>query len=193
MTAGGDTSWPWPAPADDGACDHLRGGGVAVPDVTLAATAGGSIRLAGLAHRAVVFVYPFMGGPVRPNPPGWDDIPGAHGSTPQAEGYQRLAQVFADRGIPVFGLSGQAIADQCECAGRLGLSFPLIHDGDGLFASGLGLPTFTAGEGRYLRRVTLVLDQGGVAAVRYPVHPPDRDADEVVALLAAGEGSALRS
>jgi hypothetical protein len=45
-------------------------------DIALPTTADRTISFAGL--------------PGLPNPPGWDDIPGAHGSTPQTEGFRDL-------------------------------------------------------------------------------------------------------
>lgn len=185
----GDDDWPWPAPIDDGACDHLKTGAVPVPPISLSATAGGRTDLAGAGMRAVVFVYPFMGGPGRPNPPGWDDIAGAHGSTPQAEGYARLHAAFAELGYEVFGLSGQALADQRECAVRLGLPFDLLNDSDGVFSRALRLPTFSAGEAEYLSRVTLAIAGGRVAYARFPVHPPDRDAEAMICALTGDSGS----
>src|SRR5690606_38452146 len=86
MTA---ADWPYPAPADDGAADHLTLG-LVVPDIELPSTDGGAVSLARLDKGAVVFIYPWTGRPGLPNPPGWDEIPGAHGSTPQALGFQDL-------------------------------------------------------------------------------------------------------
>ena len=49
----------------------------------------------------------------------------------------------------------------------------------------VGLPTFDH-EGRtYLRRLTLVVDDGKITHVFYPVFPPDRHPEEVVAWLRA--------
>ena len=54
---------------------------------------------------AIVYCYPWTGRPGLPNPPGWDDIPGAHGSTPQAEGFRDLYAGFQQVDAAVFGLS----------------------------------------------------------------------------------------
>ena len=67
---------------DDSAARHIIAG-TRLPDVALVATHGAPVNLARFQERAVVFVYPYTGTPGQPNPPGWDDIPGAHGSTPE--------------------------------------------------------------------------------------------------------------
>ncbi len=72
----------FPAPIDDGATKHLIAG-TRLPDVALTATWGASVNLARYQERAIVFVYPMTGTPSVPNPPDWDIIPGAHGSTPE--------------------------------------------------------------------------------------------------------------
>jgi peroxiredoxin len=43
-----------------------------------------------------------------------------------------------------------------------------------------------------LKRCTLVVDDGRVAHVFYPVFPPDRNANEVIAWLAASLGETPR-
>ena len=79
--------------ADDGGARHLQRGR-RMPDIELPTTAGRSVSFARLAGRAIVYCYPWTGRPGEPNPPGWDDIPGAHGSTPQAEGFRDLYDGF---------------------------------------------------------------------------------------------------
>ena len=49
----------------------------------------------------------------------------------------------------------------------------------------MGLPTFEAGGMRLYRRLTLVARRGTIEKVFYPVFPPDRNASEVLAWLAA--------
>jgi peroxiredoxin len=88
----------------------------------------------------------------------------------------------------LYGLSTQDTAYQREAAGRLHLPFPLLSDERLEFAHALGLPTFEAGGMTLLKRCTLVVDDGRVAHVFYPVFPPDRNASEVTAWLAASLG-----
>jgi peroxiredoxin len=71
-----------PEPKDDGACDHLPG--MRLPSVSLMSTAGDPVDLSALKGTTVVYCYPLTGRPDRNLPPGWDDIPGARGCTPQS-------------------------------------------------------------------------------------------------------------
>lgn len=68
-------------PTDDGAADHLPN--CEVPATALPSTLGGDLATAA-AERLVVYVYPRTGVPGEPLLPGWDDIPGARGCTPQS-------------------------------------------------------------------------------------------------------------
>jgi peroxiredoxin len=170
-----------PAPVDDGACDHLAG--LAVPPLVLDSSQG-PVDLAELgAGRAVVYVYPRSGRPDRPVPEGWDAIPGARGCTPQSCGFRDHAADLAALGVRVAGLSTQTVDEQVELAERLHMPFPVIADPDRRLGDALGLPTFEFQEATLYRRVTIVLEAGRVARVFYPVFPPDRNAEEVLAWL----------
>lgn len=181
-TAESPSSWPWPAPVADGGADHLEPG-TRLPDIALSATPGAPVNLARCSGRAVVFIYPWTGRADLPNPPDWDHIPGAHGSTPQAEGFAALHRDFLVLGCPVYGLSTQETAHHTELSTRLRLPFPLLSDADFAFADALRLPRFTTGGVTYLRRLTLLIAGGTIEAVIYPVHPPDRSAAKALALL----------
>ena len=172
-----------PAPEDDGACNHLAGG--RLPDLELQATDGARISLAGIGARgtAVLFIYPRTGKPGEPLPPGWDLIPGARGCTPQSCAFRDLYGEFSDRGVEVFGLSAQSPADQLEFAERVHLQFPLLSDPSLELAARLRLPTFEIAGMRLYKRVTLVVREGAIVQVFYPVFPPDRNAAEVLAWL----------
>jgi peroxiredoxin len=175
----------FPVPIDDGAADHLRRG-VVLPHVSLVATDLTEIDLATLPGRSLVIVYPWTGRPGLSNPPGWDDIPGAHGSTPELEGSRDRAEDFARAGIRLWGLSRQASGYQRELAVRLRLPFPLLSDAGGGFAGALGLPTFATGGEIYLKRLTLVVDRGCIAACFYPVPDPAGHAGLVLRWLRGG-------
>jgi peroxiredoxin len=190
--AGIVTGWPWPAPTDDGGARHLARGRV-MPDIALPTTAGGTVSFASLAGRAVVFCYPWTGRPGMPDPPGWDDIPGAHGSTPEAEGFRDLHAAFAGLDVQVFGLSSQPTEYQGELARRLNLGYTLVSDADFSIARALQLPVFETGGERYLKRLTLLLSDGTIEFVFYPVHPPNAHAREVLAWHAAKAGYAVES
>jgi peroxiredoxin len=171
-----------PVTNDDGAARHLAG--ARLPPVLLPASDGTTVDLARLRGRTVIFFHPLIGAPGRPNPPGWDVIPGAHGSTPQACGFRDRHATIRQLGVArVFGVSTQAPAEQKEAAARLALPYLLLSDERLVLAGALTLPTFAAGGRAFLTRLTLVADDQRIARVFYPVVPPDRSAADVVAWL----------
>ena len=171
-----------PVPEDDGAAAHLTG--AVMPSITLPATSGGPVDLSQVGPRAIVYVYPMTGKPGVPLVEGWDQIPGARGCTPESMGFRDHYEELTGLGARVFGLSVQDTAEQAEAASRLKLPFPLLSDSGLVLAERLRLPTFTAADGvvRY-RRLTLVLDQGRIEHVFYPVFPPNQHAAEVLSWL----------
>ena len=72
--------------------------GTELPSIALPTTSGEVIDLASLPGLSLVAVYPWTGRPGLANPPNWDDIPGAHGSTPELEGFRDLHAEFERRG-----------------------------------------------------------------------------------------------
>jgi peroxiredoxin len=172
-----------PAPKDDGAARHLTG--MAVPDVALPATDGTQVSLAKVPGRVVVFAYPRTGVPGQPSPVAdWDMIPGARGCTPQTCAFRDLHKVMIAAGAArVFGLSTQDTAYQREAAERLHLPFPLLSDEKLALSRALRLPTMEAGGMTLIKRLALVIDDGTITKVFYPVFPPDRNAGDVLAWL----------
>lgn len=171
-----------PAPVDDGAARHLVG--MRLPDISLKATDGREVNLGREPGLLVIYAYPRTGVPDQPNPPGWDNIPGARGCSPQScafrDHFQELRQLAVDA---VFGLSTQDTDYQREAAKRLHLPFPLISDAKLLLTRALNFPTFQVGEMTLLKRFTLIVRNGKIEHVFYPVFPPDRNAGDVVAWL----------
>ena len=172
-----------PVPEDDGAADHLPG--AEVPSVGLVATRGGRVDLAERSRggTVVVFAYPRTGRPGVDPPAGWDEIPGARGCTPEACSFRDLSDDFAAAGAEVYGLSTQDPEYQAEAAERLALPYSLLSDEHLAFASALRLPTFEVDGTTLLRRLTMVLRDGRIDRVLYPVFPPDRAAADALAAL----------
>jgi peroxiredoxin len=167
-----------PEPADDGAADHLRG--TALPAIALAATDGGSVTLADLAGLSVVFAYPRTGRPGEEPPggeDGWNAIPGARGCTPEACSFRDEQARFAERGARIFGLSTQDTGYQREAVERLHLPYPILSDAELALTRALKLPTFDVEGTTLIRRVTLIVRDGVIADVVYPVFPPNRGAE----------------
>jgi peroxiredoxin len=171
-----------PAPADDGAARHLLGR--AWPDLALPATDGSSINLSRPRGRAIVYAYPRTGRPGQALPTGWDAIPGARGCTPQSCGFRDHFAELHELGVAqLYGLSTQDCDYQREVAQRLHLPFALLSDASHEIQRALDLPTFEVDGMTLLKRLTMVLDDGIITKVFYPVFPPDRSAAQVIAWL----------
>ena len=149
------------------------------------ATSGEPVNLAKLKGRTVVYIYPRTGVPGIDPPDGWDLIPGARGCTPQSCGFRDHFAELKQLGVAhLFGLSTQDTDYQQEAASRLHLPFAILSD-EKLLDKALNLPTFTAAGMTLLKRMALVIDDGVITKVFYPVFPPDKSAAEVVAWLQA--------
>ena len=83
------------------------------------------------------------------------------------------------------GLSTQDTGYQSEAVERLHLPFPILSDCNLTLARAIKLPTFAAAGMRLLKRMVLVIDDGIIVKVFYPIFPPDKSADEVIAWLLA--------
>lgn len=172
-----------PAPVDDGAAARLLG--IALPDGILSSSVGGGLRLASMQGRTVVYVYPRTMGPNESIAETWNAIPGARGCSSEACAFRDHAADVAAAGARLVGVSAQSTDEQIEAAKRLHLPFPLLSDHTLRFARAIGLPTFDHEGKTYLRRLTLVVDDGRITHVFYPVFPPDRHPEQVVSWLRA--------
>src|SRR5882724_8032957 len=173
-----------PAPRDDGAARHLAG--AKLPDIALAATDGAQVDLAKLKGRTVVYIYPRTGRPGQALPTGWNEIPGARGCTPQSCSFRDHFAELKRLGVAqLFGLSTQDLDYQREAVERLHLPFAILSDSDLKLTRALRLPTFQVDGMTLIRRMAWVIDDGVIAHVFYPVFPPDKSAEEVVAWLQA--------
>ena len=168
-----------PVPQDDGACDHLTG--MRLPSVALPATNGEHVDLSTLPGRTVIYCYPRTGRPDRNPPDGWNAIPGARGCTPQScafrDHYTELLALDVDA---VYGLSTQDSDYQREAVERLHLPFALLSDEHLAFGRALNLPTFEVDGVKLLKRLTLIVHQGDIERVFYPVFQPDANAPDVI-------------
>ena len=174
-----------PVPEDDGAAAHLPG--LALPAVELAATDGSRVVPGALEGLVILYAYPRTGVPGEdPLVDDWDSIPGARGCTPESCGFRDVHAELVAAGVSgVYGLSTQDSEYQAEAAVRLGLPFPLLADVELDLTPALALPTFEVAGQTLLKRLTLVVRDGVIEHVFYPVFPPDRHADEVLAWVRA--------
>ena len=171
-----------PRPEDDGACAHLID--KPLHSLTLPST-GDGVDLATSPGRWVVYCFPRAGQPGVPLPDNWDDIPGARGCTPQAlafrDQYDDVRALHAD----VVGISTQTPEQQAEIAARLALPFRLLSDAKLNFARSLDLPTFEVDGLVMIKRLTLIVTEGVIDHVIYPVFPPDKAAEQAIVWLLA--------
>lgn len=168
-----------PAPEDDVGAAHLKG--MSVPSVPLPGTDGSLVDLSALDGLTILYAYPMTGRPDVPLPDGWDMLPGARGCTPQScafrDHYAELSNLGVDH---LFGLSVQSTDYQREAATRLHLPFPLLSDEQHELCQALNLPTLESEGMTLLKRLTLMIRDGEIVHMLYPVFPPDRNADDVI-------------
>ena len=170
-----------PVPQDDGAAQHLKG--MSLPFVTLMGTHGAQVDVGNLMGWVVIYCYPMTGVPGVPLPTGWDQIPGARGCTPQSNAYKEAHPALKELGVQVFGLSTQSTPYQQELAERLQLPFPVLSDAQLQFQKALQLPTFVVDEKTLIKRLTMVVNDGVIQQVHYPVFPSDADAAWVLSFF----------
>jgi len=166
----------------DGACAPLPG--KEMPGLALASTAGRKVRLDEQSQsRTVFFFYPRTGRPGVAIPAGWDQIPGARGCTPHSCGYRDRFKEFQNLATAVFGVSSQDTEYQQELVRRTQLPYEVLSDAEFRLTDALRLPTFVFEGVRLIKRLALVAEKGRIVKVFYPVFPPDRNAETVLAWL----------
>jgi peroxiredoxin len=179
-----------PVPLDDGACDHLPG--MRIPSIALRSNKGRMLSLSEpTSERVIVYAYPRTGTPGIAVPQSWDEIPGARGCTPESCSMRDHNQEVKTLGAVIFGLSTQTTEYQQEVAGRLHLPFEILSDVDLKLTHALNLPTFTFDNMVLIKRLTLVLKNGTIEKVFYPVFPPDKHGEQIVAWLQRKQGIAV--
>ena len=174
-----------PVPVDDGACAHLSG--KVLPWIPLMSTSGHSVVLVDIPGRVIVYCYPRTGQPGQDPPPGWNQIPGARGCTPQSCAFRDVHAQLKALGVRLYGLSTQETEYQREAVARLHLPFELLSDSALAFTKALQLPTFAIASTTFIKRLTLVIAGGRIEKVFYPVFPPDANARDVFEWLLSKE------
>ena len=146
------------------------------------ATDGSTVDLGDLGQgRTVIYVYPLTGRPGVDLPESWDTIPGARGCTAEACGFRdHYGELRAAGAARVYGLSSQSMEYQRELVDRLQLPFAMLSDPSFALAGSLALPTFDTGDMTLYRRLTLIVMNGVVEHVFWPVQQPERHAVEVL-------------
>ena len=171
-----------PKPKQDGACDHLLN--TKIPDISLPTQDGNFLKLNRIdTFRLVIYCYPMTGHPRRPLPENWDTIPGARGCTPQTCSFRdHYDQIIVNNAVPI-GLSTQSVEDLKEMTVRLQIPYDIVSDQQLLFASSLKLPTFSIGNKKFIKRLTLIIEKSVIKHFFYPIFPPNKHIDEVLEWL----------
>ena len=167
-----------PVPVDDGACAHLLE--LNVPPVLLTGISGKSTDLSSIEGTGVIFFYPMNGRPDSSPMIGWNDIPGARGCTPQVCSIRDKYATFEALNVKVFGVSSQTLTDQKEASIRLLLPFELLNDTQLKLTKAMNLPTFNYESSTYIKRITLIMIDGVIKKIFYPVFPPDKNILDVI-------------
>lgn len=171
-----------PVPEDDGACSHLEGS--RFPSINISSTNDDAVNFNTEKGLSVIYFYPMIGNPNSAPLTGWNDIPGARGCTPQScEFRDHLAELTSLGVKNVFGASAQDIDEQRESRDRLHLPFDLLNDSQFELAMALNLPTFTYKDKKLIKRLTLIVENGEILKVFYPVFPPNENATRVIEWL----------
>ena len=84
---------PLRAPVDDGGARHLVRG-LALPDVALPSTLGGTLNLSAQSGTAVIYFYTWTGRPGLGDPPGGDDIPARTARRRRRRAFATTTQLF---------------------------------------------------------------------------------------------------
>ncbi|GAS89216.1 MerR family transcriptional regulator [Mycolicibacterium brisbanense] len=170
-----------PVPSDDGRAAHLPG--QPMPSLTVQTSDGGRVDLSALPHgRTIIYLYPLTGRPGVDIPEGWDSIPGARGCSTEACSFRdHHDELRAAGAVGIYGMSSQSPEYQAEVVERLHLPFHMLSDPEFSLADTLSLPTFAAsGHPRLYSRLTLVVTDGVIEHVFYPIFPPNTHGQQVL-------------
>ncbi len=174
-----------PIPVDDGGCQHLLG--KHLPHIELQATAGELVKFSEIKSLLVLYFYPMTGRPDVALPDGWDAIPGARGCTPQACSFRDSYSELQALGASIYGVSTQDYDYLQEVVDRLHLPFKLVSDKHYELADLLSLPTFEVAGMRLFKRCTIIIKNGVIIKVFYPVFPPNENASDVISWIASSK------
>jgi hypothetical protein len=178
-----------PRPEDDGGANHLVGS--RIPHLSSRSTSGELVNLSELPHRTIVYAYPMTGGPNVQLPKGWNDIPGARMQAADS-------CLSGPEGRDLRSWRGcvwpqQPNAGISEGADGSAGDFVLDPERCGLQADRERAPSDDVRRGVVLlKRLTLVINDGVIEHVFYPVFPPKKAAADVVACLTENPLAARR-
>ncbi len=159
-----------------------RDTGAAVPDIALPATDGSLVSLAGLKGRTVVYAYPMTGRPGAALRAG-TRYPARENTAIVCLPATTMRKLLAAGVARVFGLSTQDSDYQRESGGAAAPAVPPFMDAALRLTTELRLPVMLVDGARLLKRMALIIEDGLIAHVFYPVFPPDRNAADAAGLV----------
>lgn len=107
-------------------------------------------------------------------------FPEPEAARPSKSAFRDHYQELQALGAGCFGLSTQTTEYQQEAVRRLHLPFNLLSDVELAFTKCLQLPTFEVESMTLIKRLTLIVENGRIEKVFYPVFPPEHNAEEVI-------------
>jgi peroxiredoxin len=142
----------------------------------------------------VLFIYPRTGELGKLVPANWDLILGACRCTPQTCSFCDLHANLCKVGAAhMFGLSMQTAEYQCKVTNQLHLPFAILSNHEeeesakrlGKFGQAMNLLWFEYSGKHLYKHMALMLKEGKVEQVFYPVFPPDHNTGNVLTWLKA--------
>jgi peroxiredoxin len=147
-----------------------------IPPLLLASPQEDPVDLGSFATSSVViYLYPGCGS----SPDGGEDSPMLDAA--QHRAYGAHASDMSALNFVVVGISSQSVEAQYESAEAGRVRHTLLSDPSLLLAEELELPTFEYDEARWYRRLTIVVRNGRIGMVFYPVESVTRNPAQVVA------------
>ncbi|MGH2911356.1 MAG: hypothetical protein ACRDJ3_02650 [Solirubrobacteraceae bacterium] len=136
-----------------------------------------------LAVRSAVVMYVYPG--LASSPDGGEHSPAL--DITQHRAYDALEDELAASDLFVVGVSSQPSQKPHETVGGLDIRHMLLGDPQFLLADSLGIPTFKEQGVKGYRRLTLVIRQGTINKIFYPVRSPETDPVQVLEWVRAQE------
>ena len=173
-----------PIPQDDGAARHLTG--ARMPDISLVTTEGSSVIFPSLPAESSFTPIHAPASLAKPRRRAGPQSQAPWAARRKAAPFAIISPSYANmawRMCSAFPPKHRII--QREAVERLKLPFPLVSDAELRLAKALKLPTFDAAGMTLFKRLTLIVDDGVLTKVFYPVFPPDKNAEQVLSWLAA--------
>ena len=171
-----------PVPKNDGKASHLLGR--KLPNLILPSTKNSFFDLSAIEKKyGILYFFPMMSMPEKELPPGWDEIPGARGCTPQNISVTKhMIDLEKHDAIPI-GISSQPIADLEQLSSLRNLSQILLSDNKLESQKKLNVPVFAVDGNSLYKRLTLIVKNFKIVKVFYPVFPPDEHIFEILKWL----------